>query len=160
VTCRRTAPVSRAPDRAAAHREQHDGSCRTTRSGWSLSRIVAPGRPFGRPGFRPDFPRRDFGAGFASPSDDGGPELFFEFYPALAAGPATCACHPATSSRKAATSPSRCQQPPQPRVHRAQVRSGIIRRIGHDRHYTTAARTPQIDEQPTRRKPTYLITRS
>jgi hypothetical protein len=37
-----------------------------------VSCIVAPGCPFGRPGFRPDVPRSDFGAGFASPSDGGG----------------------------------------------------------------------------------------
>ena len=41
-----------------------------------MSCIVAPGCPFGRPGFRSPFFRSDFGAGFASPSDDGGFELF------------------------------------------------------------------------------------
>ena len=49
-----------------------------------------------RPGFRPDFPRSDFGAGFASPSDDGGLEEFLEFCPAFAARSATCAYSPAT----------------------------------------------------------------
>ncbi len=73
----------------------------------SLNCIVTPGCPFGRPGFRPVFARSDLGAGFASPSDDGGFELFFEFCPAFAARSATCACSPATSSRKAATSASR-----------------------------------------------------
>ena len=55
-----------------------------------MSCIVAPGWPFGRPGFRPDFPRSDFGAGFASPSDDGGFEEFREFAFTRAARSATC----------------------------------------------------------------------
>jgi hypothetical protein len=58
-------------------------------SGWSLSCIVAPGWPFGRPGFRPGLFGCDLGAGFASPTDDGGFEEFFEFCPALAARSAT-----------------------------------------------------------------------
>ena len=41
--------------------------------------MVAPGWPFGRPGLRPVFFRSDFGAGLASPSDDGGLLEFFEF---------------------------------------------------------------------------------
>jgi hypothetical protein len=36
-------------------------------------------------------PRGDVGAGFASPSDDGGLELFLEFCPVFAARSATCA---------------------------------------------------------------------
>lgn len=54
--------------------------------------------PLGRPGFGPDFARSDFGAGFASPFDKGGFELFFEFCPAFAAGSATCARSPATTA--------------------------------------------------------------
>ena len=36
------------------------------------------------PGFFPERTRRDFGAGLAYPSDDGGFDEFFEFIPALA----------------------------------------------------------------------------
>jgi hypothetical protein len=53
--------------------------------------MVAPGCPLGRPGQRPVFFRNDLGAGLRSPSEDGGPEEFFEFCPARAASPATCA---------------------------------------------------------------------
>jgi hypothetical protein len=49
------------------------------------------GCPLGRPGFGPDFARSDFGAGFASPSDEEGFELFFEFCRAFAAKSATYA---------------------------------------------------------------------
>ena len=69
---------------------QHPGTCRTTRSGWPVRCIVAPGCPFGRPGLRPVFFRSDFGAGLPSPSEDGGFEEFFEFCPTLAARSATC----------------------------------------------------------------------
>ena len=56
-----------------------------------MSCIIAPGRPFGRPGLRPDFPRSDFGDGLASPSDDGGGlEEFGEFEATRAARSATC----------------------------------------------------------------------
>jgi hypothetical protein len=61
VTCRRTIPVSGVPDRSLPHRSQQVGSCRITRSGRSVSYIVAPGCPFGRPGRRPDLFRSDFG---------------------------------------------------------------------------------------------------
>ncbi len=60
-------PVQAPPHPAAAGRHVPDHA-----SGRSLSCIVAPGCPFGLPGFRPVFLRSDFGAGFASPSDDGG----------------------------------------------------------------------------------------
>ena len=53
--------------------------------------MVAPGWPLGRPGRRPVLARSDFGAGLPGPSDDGGLEEFFEFCPARAANPATCA---------------------------------------------------------------------
>ena len=53
--------------------------------------MVAPGCPFGRPGLRPVFFRSDLGAGLPSPSEDGGLEEFFEFWPARAASSATCA---------------------------------------------------------------------
>ena len=72
-----------------------------------MSAIVAPGCPFGRPGFRPLFFRSDFGAGFASPSDDGGLEEFREFIAVRAARSATCPCRTATRSRSAAISASR-----------------------------------------------------
>jgi hypothetical protein len=104
VTCRRTTPASGAPASPAAHDEQQAGSCRTTSSGWSLNCIVTPGCPFGRPGLRPDFPRSDFGAGFARPSDDGGLELFCEFCPSRAARSATCASSPAARSRSSPAS--------------------------------------------------------
>ena len=91
VTCRRIIPASAAPARPPAHREQQPGSCRTTRSGQSLSCIVTPGCPVGLPGLRPVFFRSDFGAGFARPSEDGGREEFPEFCPSLAARSATCA---------------------------------------------------------------------
>jgi hypothetical protein len=90
VTCRLTTPASGAPAKPAEHPEQQGGSCRTTRSGASLSCIVTPGCPLGRPGLRPDLARSDFGAGLAGPSDDGGLELFPEFCPARAARSATC----------------------------------------------------------------------
>ena len=61
------------------------------------SSIVAPGWPFGRPGLRPDLPRSDFGAGFASPSDDGGLLEFREFAFTWAARSATCDCSAVTS---------------------------------------------------------------
>jgi hypothetical protein len=56
----------------------------------SVSCVVAPSWPFGRPGLRPDFPRNDFGDGFARPSDDGGFEEFREFEATRAAKSATC----------------------------------------------------------------------
>jgi hypothetical protein len=114
VTCRLITPASGAPASPAAHDEQQVGSCRTTASGRSLNCIVAPGCPFGLPGLRPDFPRSDFGVGFASPSDDGGLELFREFCPSRAAMSATCASSPAARSRSSrasawsAVSSSRC----------------------------------------------------
>jgi hypothetical protein len=42
---------------------------------------VWPRCPFCPPGLRPLLPRNDFGAGLASPSDDGGLEEFEEFLP-------------------------------------------------------------------------------
>jgi hypothetical protein len=75
------------------------GRCRTFLSGCSVSSIVAPGWPFGRPGLRPDLPRSDFGAGLASPSDDGGFDEFREFVFTWAAKSATWDCSPASVSR-------------------------------------------------------------
>ena len=65
--------------------------CRNFWSGSSDSSIVAPGWPFGRPGLRPDLPRRDFGDGLASLCDDGGLELR-EFASTWATRSATCDC--------------------------------------------------------------------
>ena len=53
--------------------------------------MVTPGWPLGRAGLRPVFVRSDFGTGLPSPSEDGGPEEFFESCPACAASSATCA---------------------------------------------------------------------
>ena len=60
-------------------------------SGRSVISSVAPGCPFGRPGLRPVFFRSDFGAGLASPSDDGGLEEFREFWPSRARSSAASA---------------------------------------------------------------------
>jgi hypothetical protein len=68
--------LTSAPFRDFPQQPHLAGRCRTLSSGWSVSGIVAPGWPFGRPGFLPDFPRNDFGDGFARPSDDGGFEEF------------------------------------------------------------------------------------
>jgi hypothetical protein len=76
-TCRRITPASRAAASPRPQSAQQDGSCRTTRPGCSLSCMVTPGCPSGRPGFRPLLARSDFGAGLASLSDDGGLEEFF-----------------------------------------------------------------------------------
>jgi hypothetical protein len=72
MTWRRSVPVTSPRRRDFPQPPHRSGRCFTTLSGWSLSCIVAPSWPSGRPGFRPDFPRSDFGAGFARPSDDGG----------------------------------------------------------------------------------------
>jgi hypothetical protein len=96
---------------AAAQQRQHlvPGGLRPDpgdADGWSVSSVVTPGWPFGRPGFRPDFPRSDFGAGFASPSDDGGLPEFRESGFTCAARSATCDCSPASASRSTAISAS------------------------------------------------------
>jgi hypothetical protein len=90
MTCRRSTAVTAARFRDFPQRPHRAGRCRSLLSGWSVSCIVAPGWPFGRPGFRPDFPRSDFGDGFARPSDDGGFEEFREFEATRAARSATC----------------------------------------------------------------------
>ena len=90
MTWRRSTTVTSAPFRDFPQQPHLAGRCRTLSSGWSVSCIVAPGWPFGRPGFRPDFPRSDFGDGFARPSDDGGFEEFREFEATRAARSATC----------------------------------------------------------------------
>ena len=94
-------------------------------------------------------PAQGLRRGFASPSVDGGLELFFEFC-RLRGEVSDLRRQPGDQlpQSRDLRIPIR-QQPPQPRVHRTQIRSGIIRRIGHDRHYTTAAPAPQIDEQRT-----------
>jgi hypothetical protein len=91
--------------------------------------------PLGPAGFRPDFARSDFGAGFASPSDEESFKLFFEFCPAFAARSATCAWSPATTARSPQPRGPLHQQLPQPRVQHAQLGSGITRRIRHEPHY-------------------------
>jgi hypothetical protein len=101
MTCRRSAPVTSPLRRDFPQHEHVFGRCRTTLSGRSLSAIVVPGWPSGRPGFRPDFPRSDFGDGFASPSDDGGFEEFREFAFTCAARASTRA--PSTASRSSST---------------------------------------------------------
>lgn len=68
-------------------------------------------------------PRNDFSAGFASPSDGGGPELFFEFRAAFAVRSATHvrsrATYSPTSSSRASSSSiraSRSASRPEPRI--------------------------------------------
>jgi len=90
VTCRRSTPVTAARRRDLPQPPHRFGRCFTILPGWSDSCIVAPGWPFGRPSLRTDFPRSDFGAGFASPSDDGGLLEFREFDFTRAASSATC----------------------------------------------------------------------
>ena len=90
MTCRRSTAVTAARFRDFPQQPHRAGRCRSLLSGWSVSGIVAPGWPFGRPGLRPDFPRSDFGDGFARPSDDGGFEEFREFDATRAARSATC----------------------------------------------------------------------
>jgi hypothetical protein len=90
MTCRRSTAVTAARFRDFPQQPHRAGRCRSLLSGWSVSCIVAPGWPFGRPGLRPDFPRSDFGDGFARPSDDGGFEEFREFEATRAARSATC----------------------------------------------------------------------
>jgi hypothetical protein len=70
-----------------------------------VSCIAAPGRPSGRPGFRPDFPRSDFGRGSASPSEDGGFEDFREFPFTLAVRSATLSTWNGSPQRELTTNP-------------------------------------------------------
>jgi hypothetical protein len=107
MTWRRSVPVTSPRRRDFPQPPHRFGRCFTTLPGWSLSCIVAPGWPFGRPGFRPDFPRSDFGAGFARPSDDGGFEEFRESGFTCAARSATCDCSTARCSRSSPISASR-----------------------------------------------------
>ena len=72
MTCLRSTAVTGAFFRDFPQQPHLAGRCRTFLSGCSDSSIVAPGWPFGLPGLRPDFPRSDFGDGFAGPSDHGG----------------------------------------------------------------------------------------
>lgn len=97
MTCRRSTAVTGAFFRDFPQQEHLAGRRPTVLSGCSDSSIVAPGRPFGRPGFRPDFPRSDFGDGLAGPSDDGGFDEFREFA-------FTCDRSSARASRSAAFS--------------------------------------------------------
>jgi hypothetical protein len=55
------------------------GSWVTTAAGRPVISSVAPGWPFGRPGFRPLLLRSDLGAGLASPSLEGGFDEFRGF---------------------------------------------------------------------------------
>lgn len=63
---------------------------------------------FRAPRPRPDFPRRDFGAGFARPSDDGGLDEFAEFWPSRAVRSVTWPSSTAIRSRAAASSARVC----------------------------------------------------
>ena len=60
------------------------GMWRTTMSGSTTAARFLPGAPGCSPGLLPERPRRDFGAGFAYPSNDGGFDEFFEFIPSRA----------------------------------------------------------------------------
>ena len=114
MTWRRSTAVASPPFRDFPQQPHVAGRCRTLLSGWSVSSIVAPGWPFGRPGFRPDFPRSDLGAGFASPSDDGGFDEFREFDFTCAARSSTCACNAASDSaapRSPSSAPSGPRSP-------------------------------------------------
>src|ERR1700722_11448079 len=71
MTCPRSTAVPAAFLRHSPQQPLSPARCRTFLSGCSDSSIVAPGRPFGLPGLRPDLPRSDFGDGLAGPSDDG-----------------------------------------------------------------------------------------
>ena len=97
VTWRRPAAVTSAPFGDSPQQPHFAGRCRTLLPGRSVNSIVAPG-------FRPDLPRSGFGAGLASPSDDGGFDEFREFAFTCAARSATCDCSAASDSRSAATS--------------------------------------------------------
>jgi len=56
----------------------------TTMSGSTTAARFLPAAPGCLPALLPERPHRNFGAGFASPSDDGGLDEFFEFIPRLA----------------------------------------------------------------------------
>src|SRR5436190_10521813 len=107
MTCRRSTAVTGALFRDFPQQEHLAGRCFTVLSGCSDNSIVAPGWPFGLPGLRPDFPRRDFGDGLAGPSDDGGLLEFREFVFTWAIRSATCDCSPASASRSTAI-PAAC----------------------------------------------------
>ncbi len=106
VTCRRSIPACGAPARSPPQPAQLRGSWQITSSGSAVITSVAPGCPFGRPGLRPDFPRSDFGACLARPSDDGGREEFREFAPSRARSSATSARSTSSCSRSTPTSMS------------------------------------------------------
>ena len=106
MTWQRPTAVTAARFRDFPQQPHRAGRCRTVLSGCSLSCIAVPGWPFGRPGLRPDFPRSDFGAGFARPSGDGGLLEFREFEATRAARSATCDCSAASCSRSTAISAS------------------------------------------------------
>ena len=127
-----------------------------------VSRNVAPGWPFGRPGLRPDLARSDFGACFASPSDDGGFEEFREFVfhlrgqildlrlQRLQGRPQHRDSRVLLPQDRDSRVPLR-QQLPQPRVRSAKPRSviGNGRHLGHAPNYTTTPPGPQISERRT-----------
>ncbi len=83
-TCRRSVPTTVASPRAAPHPRHRAGSWVISWSATSTYRNVLPGWPGGRPGPRPVLRRNDFGAGLASPSDDGGLPEFFDVIPSRA----------------------------------------------------------------------------
>src|SRR6185437_546466 len=99
MTCRRSTAATGAFFRDFPQQPHLAGRCLTLLSGCSDSSIVTPGWPLGLPGVRPDLPRSDFGAGLASPSDDGGFDEFREVVFTWAARSATCDCSAVTSSR-------------------------------------------------------------
>jgi hypothetical protein len=103
ITWRRSVPVTGAPDRPFPHPAQRPGSWVATASGRLVISRVAPGWPFGRPGFRPLLVRSDLGAGLAGPSDDGGLEEFRGFWPSRARRPATSAASAVTWARSASS---------------------------------------------------------
>ena len=147
MTCLRSTAVTGAFLRDFPQQPHLAGRCFTVLSGWSVSCIVAPGWPFGRPGLRPDFPRSDFGAGFAGPSDDGGFEEFREFDFTWAARSATCDCSPASLAQHRVLGGllrdprvPLGQQLPQPRVRSAKPAITAVGNAGHLGHGRTLPR--------------------
>ena len=148
MTCLRSTAVTGAFFRDFPQQEHLAGRCFTVLSGCSVSSIVAPGWPFGLPGLRPDFPRSDFGAGLASPSDDGGLLEFREFVFTCAARSATCDC--SSSQLLAQRRDLRVllrdprvplgQQLPQPRVRSTKPAITAVGNAGHLGHGRTLPR--------------------
>ncbi len=103
---------------------------------------------------RPLLARSDFGAGFASPSDDGGLEEFSEFCRSRAGQVRDLHLKPGhqrTQIRDLRVPPG--QQLTQPGVRRTQLRSGSTGRISHKRHYTTTSPSQQLGTRQTTARP-------